>query len=161
MRSGISPVRASRRGAARSLCAALIAGFLLLALAGSASAFSQRGYHYNEGLSFGSTGSAAGQMLEPAGVAVNQVTGEIYVMDAGNNRVDEFNPAHQFVRAWGGGVKAGSTSKEFQICTPETGCKKGAPGHGKGQLHGAGSIAVDSDPTSPSFGDVYVEVKHV
>jgi hypothetical protein len=151
---------ASRRGAVRSLSAALIAGFALLALAGSASAFSQRGYRYNEALSFGSAGSGAGQMLNPSGVAVNQVTGEIYVMDAGNNRVDEFNPSHQFVRAWGAGVKAGSTSKEFQICTPETGCQKGAPGHGKGQLHGAGSIAVDSDPTSPSFGDVYVEIKH-
>jgi hypothetical protein len=151
---------ANRRGAARSLCAALIAAFALLALAGSASAFSQRGYRYNEALSFGSAGSGAGQMLEPAGVAVNQVTGEIYVMDAGNNRVDEFNAAHVFQRAWGAGVKAGSTSKEFQICTPETGCQKGAPGHGKGQLHGAGSIAVDSDPKSKSFGDVYVEIKH-
>jgi hypothetical protein len=152
--------RADRRSARRWSTAALIAVVALLVLASSASAFSQRGYRYNEALSFGSAGSGAGQMLEPAGVAVNQVTGEIYVMDAGNNRVDEFTSSHEFVRAWGAGVKAGSASKEFQICTKETGCQKGTAGHSKGQLHGAGSIAVDSDPTSPSFGDVYVEIKH-
>ncbi len=148
---------ASRCGSARRLCAALFAVLACLALASSASAFSQRGFAFNEAASFGSTGTGAGQMLQPAGIAVNQVTGDIYVMDAGNNRVDQFNAAHEFVRAWGEGVINGAN--EFQICTKETGCTMGKAGKKKGELHGAGAIAVDSNPSSPSFGDVYVEVK--
>ncbi len=154
--------RANRWRTAWRVSVALLATLGSLVLAASAGAFEQRGYQYNEALSFGSQGSGAGQMLHPSGLAVNQVTGEIYVMDAGNNRIDEFTPTHEFVRAWGAGVKAGSTSKEFQVCeaAPKgTGCQMGRAGHAKGQLHGAGGIAVDSNPSSPSFGDVYVELK--
>ncbi len=147
--------RAKRCGSARWLSAVLLAAAVSLVATASAGAFSQRGFVFNEAKTFGSTGSGPGQMLNPAGVAVNQVTGDIYVMDAGNNRVDMFNAAHEFQRAWGIGVINGGN--EFQICT--TVCTKGKPGKKKGQLHGAGSIAVDSDQSSPSFGDVYVEVK--
>lgn len=48
----------------------------------------------------GSAGAANGQLRTPKGVAVAP-TGETYVADAGNNRIEEFGPSGQFVRAWG------------------------------------------------------------
>lgn len=155
-RSGI----ASRVSGARSraaICALGAAVCLLLALSASASALSQRGHVFSEAQSFGTEGSGAGQLKEPSGVAVSEETGDIYVVDSGNNRVDRFNEKHEFVEAWGWGVRTGE--KALQKCTTESGCKAGIAGHGKGQLHGARAIAVDNSKSKsdPSAGDVFVE----
>ncbi len=50
---------------------------------------------------FGSTGSAAGQMSNPRGVAVNQSSGNVYAVDGNNNRVVEFDSSGNFLRAFG------------------------------------------------------------
>lgn len=42
---------------------------------------------------FGSSGNGRGQFSDPTGVAVNS-TGTAYVLDAGNNRIQEWVPAH-------------------------------------------------------------------
>jgi NHL repeat/WD40-like Beta Propeller Repeat len=42
--------------------------------------------------SFGSEGSGPGQLKAPEGVAVNDVTHDVYVADTGNARVEEFGP---------------------------------------------------------------------
>lgn len=66
---------------------------------------------------FGTAGSTAGRLSNPAGLAVNATTGHIYVADRGNNRVDEFaasGAAATFVRAWGFDVVAsGEDDKPF------------------------------------------------
>ena len=85
-------------------------------------------------------------------MAVNEATGDVYVVDAGNNRVERFNAAHEFVSTWGYGVTDGK--KEFEICT--SGCKAGLAGKAKGELHGARTIAVDNSG-GPNEGDLYVE----
>ncbi len=128
-----------------------------LVLASSASALSQRGHVF--GGSFPSA-SAALQLKEPAGVAVNEATGDVYVVDSGNNRVVEFGPApaHKFIRTWGWGVKTGA--KQFEVCEEEAKCHVGIAGHAAGELHGAEGIAVDQSTNKaldPSAGDVYVE----
>ncbi|MGH2903511.1 MAG: hypothetical protein ACRDK7_08020, partial [Solirubrobacteraceae bacterium] len=41
--------------------------------------------------SFGSEGSGPGQFKEPYGVAVNDTTHDVYVVDSGNDRVEIFN----------------------------------------------------------------------
>jgi hypothetical protein len=51
--------------------------------------------------SFGSGGTGAGQLSNPAGLAVNNANSNIYVADRGNNRVEQFNANGAFVRAWG------------------------------------------------------------
>jgi hypothetical protein len=56
--------------------------------------------------SFGGSGEAAGQFQKPAGVAVNTATGDVYVADYGNNRIEQFNEDGAFIRAWGFGVVA-------------------------------------------------------
>ncbi|HWP33869.1 MAG TPA: hypothetical protein VNL97_09005, partial [Solirubrobacterales bacterium] len=50
---------------------------------------------------FGSSGSTAGKLSNPAGLAVNNSNSNIYVADHDNNRVEQFTPAGVFVRAWG------------------------------------------------------------
>ena len=80
---------------------------LLLALVGllvtAAGAGAEITYEY----SFGSEGSGAGEMREPVGLAANNETGELYVADRRNNRVQVFTPGGAFVRAWGYDVVAG------------------------------------------------------
>jgi DNA-binding beta-propeller fold protein YncE len=109
--------------------------------------------------SFGSEGSEAGKLKEPAGVAVNDTTGDVYVVDRGNNRIDEFEADGTFIRAWGWGVVEGVGKKEeLQTCTILTGCGPGVAGTGAGQLDAPGAIAVDNSGSAadPSKEDVYV-----
>jgi hypothetical protein len=95
---------------------------------------------------FGSTGSGAGQFAtgferpaetllagkenEPgaAGIAVNNSSGDVYVVDRSNNRIEQFDSEENFIRAWGidvisggatgaGNVKAGSTEVSAVLTT--------------------------------------------
>ncbi len=91
-------------------------------------------------------GPAVGQCQLPRGIAADEETGNVYVVDQGNFRVNEFTAWGEFVRAWGWGVADGSP--ELQTCT--TSCQQGLVGSGTGQFNFAQGIAVDAD------GDVYV-----
>ncbi len=96
----------------------------------------------------GVAGESAGAMSTPEGVAVEQVTGDVYVTDQSNHRVDEFTEAGMFVRAFGWGVETGES--QLQVCT--TTCKAGLSGASAGEFGGSiGYPAVD-----PVTGDVYV-----
>jgi hypothetical protein len=54
----------------------------------------------------GTNNLAGGAFLSPRGVAVNQVTGDVYTLD-GNTRVQQFTATGEFMRAWGAGVVVG------------------------------------------------------
>jgi hypothetical protein len=103
----------------------------------------------------GPVGSGAGQFEQPQGIAVNQETGDSYVADTQNNRVDKFGPNGEFLLGWGWGVADGTT-EALQTCT--TTCFAGIAGAGAGQFgpFSAQGIAVDNDVSSASHGDVYV-----
>jgi hypothetical protein len=91
----------------------------------------------------GQPGSAAGEMNNPRGVAVNDDTGQVYVADLQNSRVDEFTVWGEFVRAWGFGVRDGMP--ELEVCTAAPpGCRAGLEGDAAGQLGEPFGIAVDS-----------------
>src|SRR5208283_3005449 len=68
-----------------------------------------------------------GELSDPAGVAVNEETGDIYVLDSAKNRVVVYGPNHELIKAWS---KSGFDSPI--------------------------AIAVDNASGSPSHGDVYV-----
>jgi len=102
--------------------------------------------------SFGTEGSGAGQIQgEAQGIAVDQESGDVYVADTGNARIDKFTSEGQFILAFGWGVADGSP--ELQVCT--TTCQAGIHGAGAGQFESAEGIAVDNSG-GPSDGDVYV-----
>jgi DNA-binding beta-propeller fold protein YncE len=94
----------------------------------------------------GVASSAAGGMSTPEGVAVEQTTGDVYVTDQGNRRVDEFNGAGAFVRAFG--LNVGGTGVD--VCTST--CVVGASGAAAGEF----GASVGYPSVDPSTGDVYV-----
>jgi DNA-binding beta-propeller fold protein YncE len=106
-------------------------------------------YEYSTGL--GASGSGAGQLDGPSDVAVDSVTGDVYVADTGNHRVVKFNAAGGFVAAWGWGV--GNGASENQVCT--SGCQAGIPGGAPGQLTTPMWVEVDNS-SGPSAHSVYV-----
>ena len=62
--------------------------------------------------SFGSAGSGAGQLSDPASVSINNSTGDVYVADNGNNRIQQFTEDGEFVRAWGYDVVASGRKRQ-------------------------------------------------
>jgi DNA-binding beta-propeller fold protein YncE len=101
--------------------------------------------------SFGSVGSGTGQVELAASseMAVNQETGDIYVADTGNHRVDEFSSSRAFILAFGANVGGAGVD----VCT--TSCAKGASGSTPGAFEAPLLVAVDNS-SGPSKGDVYV-----
>jgi DNA-binding beta-propeller fold protein YncE len=70
---------------------------------------------------WGTKGSANGQFQQPGDVALAPDGDWVYVVDAGNNRVQKFSIRGTFVAAWG------------------------TEGTGEGQFQAPGAIAVDAD----------------
>lgn len=147
-----------------SVTALLALGLMLLLCSSSALALTQRGHV--PGTTFGEAGVLGGDFERPSGVAVSEVgatSGDVYVVDRGNNRVERFDSKGKFISAWGYGVSDGAS--EYEVCVSATKCQAGIPGtgkgrekfhFGKGQLISPEAIAFDNSPTSPSVGDVYV-----
>jgi hypothetical protein len=87
-----------------------------------------------------------------AGVAVDDATHDVYVVDTFNNRLEKFSArGASFIAAWGWGVSDGK--EEFEVCT--SGCLPGLAGSGEGQFDVPVSVAVDNS-SDASKGDVYV-----
>ncbi|HTT94615.1 MAG TPA: hypothetical protein VMF55_08075, partial [Solirubrobacterales bacterium] len=151
------------RCASRRLVALSVAAFVLalgVVFAGPAQAAHLHAFSH----SFGSPGSGDGELalvfpqlredgypLTPgSGVAVDEGTGDVYVADTGNHRVDEFESDGTFVRAFGADVGGPG----IDVCSAD--CAPGTSGHLPGELEAPTFIAVDNAPSSPSVGDVYV-----
>ena len=97
----------------------------------------------------GAVGS--GQLSSPAGVAVDQTTGDVYVSDTGHARVQEYDADGGRQAAWGWDVDG--DGGQLETCTPQsTVCQAGTSGTGAGQLTSPSGVAVDS-----TDGEVYVE----
>src|SRR5208282_3664454 len=79
-------------------------------------------------LAWGAQGSGPGQFYNPWGVAVDS-SGNVYVVDYGNNRVEKFTSSGTFVTQWG---------------------SYGSENSGPGQFNLPSGVAVDSS------GNVYV-----
>jgi DNA-binding beta-propeller fold protein YncE len=102
---------------------------------------------------FGSAGEGAAQFNEPRGVAVDQESGAVYVVDRENSRAEKWSGEGVFDFAWGWGVADGSTAAP-QTCVVT--CFAGLSGGGAGQFRGFPSgVAVDNS-LGLGHGDVYV-----
>ena len=93
----------------------------------------------------GIPGAGAGQFEDPTGVATDS-SGNVYVPDYGNARIDEFSAAGSFIEAFGWGVNDGMN--HFETCTST--CQDGIDGEGAGQIYSPEGVATDSS------GDVYL-----
>jgi DNA-binding beta-propeller fold protein YncE len=94
-------------------------------------------------------GAGNGEFNEPSGVAVDQASGDVYVVDKGNDRVEYFSSTGTYLGQFNGsglllgeGKAAGSGGLAGEVET--------------GSFSSPEAIAVDNDSGSPSFGDVYV-----
>lgn len=97
-------------------------------------------------LSFGSSGTGAGQFKEPGRDAIDS-SGDVWVTDDANNRIDEFTSSGAFIKTLGFGVSNGEV--KFETCTSS--CRAGIAGSGNGQFNGPWGIAVNQ-----VSGNVYV-----
>jgi DNA-binding beta-propeller fold protein YncE len=106
---------------------------------------------FNQVATFGSPGSGAGQLQGPEGVAVAPASGNLYVADTGNDRVDVFSATGTFIDAFGWGVADGQPRAE--VCTAS--CQAGIAGSGPGQFSSPTTIAIGAT-VIPAASKVYV-----
>jgi hypothetical protein len=118
-----------RRVAAIGLAALAALAMQLALAAGSVDAFI--GYTNAPNAVFGAPGSGNGQFSSPLGVAVDDSSGDVYVVDQGNDRIEKFDAEGKYLA---------------QITGAETPA---------GSFSGPRDIAVDNS-SSPAKGDVYV-----
>jgi NHL repeat-containing protein len=94
--------------------------------------------------------TVGGQLgVAPLGVAVDDASGNVYVADANNNRIERFSGEGAFIAAWGRDVDATGGTGGYEICLAPVGaevdhCKAAAASTGLGgELSGPAGIAVD------------------
>ena len=102
---------------------------------------------------FGGPGTEAEQLGGPRGIGVGP-SGEVYVGDTLNNRVDKFDGSGNFLLAWGSGVAGGAG--EVQTCTIASTCDPGSQTGSPEAFELPAGVAVDDELSSLSYGDVYV-----
>jgi tripartite motif-containing protein 71 len=90
------------------------------------------------GCQAGSPGTGAGMFNTPMGMAVDG-SGNVYVADQANNRIQEFDSSGNFIRMWGWGVQDGAAA--LQVCT--SGCQAGISGSGDGEFNAPDGIDLD------------------
>lgn len=161
----------------RLIVTAMLTVGALLAVASGA----QASWTYS--LKWGSSGSGNGQFglgpnetEDPAGVAVDQSTGDVYAVDQGNLRVEKFDAAGNYLLSWGSSGPSGDAASWYGLAVDQSthdvyvadqnyglgywvysssGTLQrhvgGTGGTGSGQFTYTTGIAVDS-----STGDVYV-----
>ena len=114
----------------------------------------------------GTASGENGALDHPQSVAVDQDTGNLYVSDRENRRIDEYDGEGNFIRSFGFNVAEsgpGDTGTGYEVCNEADGdvCKSGEAGSGVGQ-YGEGfpetgfGIAVSPADASPSTGMVYL-----
>jgi tripartite motif-containing protein 71 len=92
------------------------------------------------------TTALGGEMNTPAGVGTDP-SGNVYVADALNNRIQKFNSSGGFDRAWGVNVNGAGV---FGVCTSAASCLSGSSGGLGGEMFFPLSVIADSG------GNVYV-----
>ncbi|HKF83362.1 MAG TPA: hypothetical protein VKB23_10435 [Solirubrobacterales bacterium] len=95
----------------------------------------------------GLSGSGAGQLADPQAVAVDP-SGNVYVREFQNNRVQKFSSSGEFILAFGGGV---DKTTGGDVCTAASGddCGAGAAGSGPGEF--AAGLDLAAGPAGTIF----------
>jgi DNA-binding beta-propeller fold protein YncE len=115
-----------------SLCA------LFGALVFNSSAMAAGGHEFSSSF----TGETTHTLSDPSGVAVNNATGNVYVVDKGNSRVEEFNPTGtEVIAEFKGAGTAGELSEPEAIAIDNSGATP-AEDPSVGDLYVTGRVEV-------------------
>ena len=95
-------------------------------------------------------GSGAGQFNGPEGIAVDSSgfsasEGDVYVVDAGNHRVQKFSPEGTFLLMFGGQVNV--STADLCVAGEEASCRSGVNAGGAGEFKGLEKRAIAVDDT--------------
>ena len=105
----------------------------------------------------GATVAGDGDLSGPGSVTVDQDTGNVYVSDPGNNRVDEYDGEGAFIRSFGFAVDTTTAGTGYEVCPAADACGIGAAGSGVGQIAaGAAGIAVSQPDGNAATGAVFL-----
>ena len=141
----------------------LLAVILVMLASFAAPALAVRGHVFDR--SFGKEGSGAGELKEPSGVAVDEATGDVYVVDKGNDRVQWFNSTGTKVEGElnGSGLlmsegfkEAGGGGLPGEILTGQFDKPEGIAVDNSCFLHKTPAEETTCKESDPSAGDVYV-----
>jgi sugar lactone lactonase YvrE len=83
-----------------------------------------------------------GALWYPNGVGIDG-SGNVYVADTDNSRVQEFDTDGNFQRTWGKDVDATTAGTGFETCTVSANCKQGVAGVLGGELYSPVGLATD------------------
>src|SRR6185295_12107584 len=133
------------RGGGSAIASALAALLLALAIPTSAAALPETSPELPT--RWCETGSGAGQCKLPTGLAADPRNGHVFVGDANNSRINEFNALGEFISAWGWDVVQsgpGNTGTGLENCEPDRGdvCEPGTQGGGTGQFDAGSPVGV-------------------
>lgn len=103
----------------------------------------------------GAPGGEAGALNFPGGIAIDQTTGNVYVTDQNNNRIDIYAATGEFEGAFGWKVNASAPLAELQFCTTATGCQAGEGAAAAGAF-GAFGLAGGAIAVDPGNGHIWV-----
>ncbi|HEY1688738.1 MAG TPA: hypothetical protein VGF95_07710 [Solirubrobacteraceae bacterium] len=98
----------------------------------------------------GTSSAAAGGLVFPEGIAIDQATGVVYVSDMTNHRVDVFSATGAFEGAFGWNVESAGANT-LQFCTVT--CQAGTAGAGAGEI---GTGTASGYLAFSSAGDLYL-----
>ena len=163
--SAESPERPSRPNSLRGRVVAIaVTVCSMLFLAATPQAFALSKHTFSNYIS----GEGTSALSNPADVAVEESSGDVYVSDPANHRVEKFDSAGHFILMLGSevnktAVEEGATrASEENVCPaaghPSDECQPGTAGPAPGAFEGSGGhlfLAVDNS-TGPSVGDLYV-----
>ncbi len=98
----------------------------------------------------GATVATGGAMNGPRGIAIDQISGALYVTDQGFRRIDQFSASGSWLRSWGRDVVSSGphdNGADAEICLPADVCKEGIAGSGGGAFGGgAGNAGFNGYP---------------
>ena len=77
------------------------------------------------------------------GKVATDASGNVYLADAGNGRIQKFNSSGVWERAWGKDVATGGGT-DFEVCTSAANCKAGTSGGLGGEMFGPTELATDA-----------------
>jgi hypothetical protein len=94
-----------------------------------------------------------GAMDNPQALAIDEDTGNVYVSDRDNRRINQYDGAGNFIRSFGWDVDGTEPGLEYEVCPAANRCKAGVAGAGIGQISTSNTAGILGVAVSPADGE--------